>query len=211
LTKELGYIVTTGFVGTAPLNPALSENGYDEVAYNLLESTKYPSWLYPVVNGSTSIWERWNSYTNENGFGGNNGMNSFNHYALGAVGAWMYNHSLGIQRDVEQPGFKHIIFKPTYGGEVTFAKGHYDSIYGKIESAWELKNGTFTYQVTVPANTTATVYIPTNNVRTIKEGGQPIEKVKGVTFVEFKDGKAVYKLESGSYDFRSIIVGSKPE
>lgn len=211
LTKELGYIVTTGFVGTAPLNPALSENGYDEVAYDLLESTQYPSWLYPVVNGSTSIWERWNSFTHENGFGGNNGMNSFNHYALGAVGAWMYNHSLGIQRDVEQPGFKHIILKPTYGGEVTFAKGHYDSIYGKIESAWEMKNGTFTYNVTVPANTTATVYIPTNNVKTIKEGGKPIEKVQGVTFVEFNDGKAVYKLESGSYDFRSIVVGSKPE
>ncbi len=211
LTKELGYIVTTGFVGTAPLNPALSENGYDEVAYNLLESTKYPSWLYPVVNGSTSIWERWNSYTHENGFGGNNGMNSFNHYALGAVGAWMYNHSLGIQRDVQNPGFKHIIFKPTYGGEVTYAKGHYDSVYGRINSAWDLNNGTFKYNVTVPANTTATVYIPTNNVNTVKEDGQPITKAKGVKFIEFKDGKAVYEIESGSYEFRSIIAGSKPE
>jgi alpha-L-rhamnosidase len=211
LTKELGYIVTTGFVGTAPLNPALSENGYDEVAYKLLESTKYPSWLYPVVNGSTSIWERWNSYTHENGFGGNNGMNSFNHYALGALGAWMYNHSLGIQRDVMKPGFRHIILKPAYGGDVTYAKGHYDSVYGRISSGWELNNGTFKYNVTVPANTTATVYIPTNNVNTVKESGQPIAKVNGVKFIEFKDGKAVYELESGSYDFRSIIVGSTPE
>lgn len=211
LTKELGYIVTTGFVGTAPLNPALSENGYDEVAYKLLESTKYPSWLYPVVNGSTSIWERWNSYTHENGFGGNNGMNSFNHYALGAVGAWMYNHSLGIQRDIENPGFKHIIFKPAYGGDVTYAKGHYDSVYGRISSGWELNNGSFNYSVTVPANTTATVYIPTNNVNTVKEGKQPIGKAKGVKFIEFKDGKAVYELESGSYDFSSAIDSSKTE
>ncbi|WP_144549232.1 glycoside hydrolase family 78 protein [Bacillus sp. X1(2014)] len=205
LTKELGYIVTTGFVGTAPLNPALSENGYDEVAYRLLESTKYPSWLYPVVNGSTSMWERWNSYTHENGFGGNNGMNSFNHYALGAVGAWMYNHSLGILRDVNQPGFKHIIFKPAYGGEVTFAKGHYDSVYGRISSGWELKNGTFNYSVTVPANTTANVYLPATDVNKVKEGGQPIAKAKGVKFIEFKDGKAVYELESGSYEFSSTI------
>ncbi|MGM0903514.1 MAG: glycoside hydrolase family 78 protein [Bacillota bacterium] len=211
LTKELGYKVTTGFVGTAPLNPALSEHGYNEVAYDLLESTEYPSWLYPVVNGATSIWERWNSYTIEDGFGGNNAMNSFNHYALGAVGEWMYNYSLGIQRDENSPGFKHFILKPTYGGTITYAKGHYDSMYGKIESAWNVKNGTFTYKATVPANTTATLYLPTNNVKTIKEGNQPVSKVKGVKFIEFKDGTAVYELESGSYDFRSIINGSKPQ
>ncbi|MFC4321439.1 glycoside hydrolase family 78 protein [Litchfieldia salsa] len=207
LTKELGYKVTTGFVGTAPLNPALSAHGYNEVAYDLLESTEYPSWLYPVVNGATSIWERWNSYTIEDGFGGNNSMNSFNHYALGAVGEWMYNYSLGIQRDENNPGFKHFILKPTYGGTITYAKGHYDSMYGKIESSWELKNGTFTYKATVPANTTATLYIPTNNVNTIKEGNQPVKKVKGVKFIEFKDGEAVYELESGSYEFRSIVAG----
>jgi alpha-L-rhamnosidase len=211
VTRESGYIITTGFVGTAPLNPALSEFGYIEDAYKLIESTKYPSWLYPVVNGATSIWERWNSFTNEDGFGGNNGMNSFNHYALGAVGSWMYNYSLGIQRDVEQPGFKHIILQPMYGGEMTFAKGEYESIHGTIKSAWEVKNDTFIYNATVPANTTATLYLPTNNVNTIKEGNQPIKKMKGIKFVEFKDGKAVYELESGSYEFRSIIAGSKPE
>lgn len=209
VTKGLGYIVTTGFVGTAPLNPALSENGYNEDAYKLIESTKYPSWLYPVVNGSTSIWERWNSYTHENGFGGNNGMNSFNHYALGAVGAWMYNHSLGIQRDVHNPGFKHIVLKPEYGGDVTYAKGHYDSIYGRISSAWERNDGIFNYSVTVPANTTATVYIPTGSVDSIQEDGQPIANAKGIKFIEFKDGKAVFEIESGSYEFSSILSGSK--
>lgn len=205
VAEGLGYIVTTGFVGTAPLNPALSENGYSEDAYRLIESTKYPSWLYPVVNGSTSIWERWNSYTHENGFGGNNGMNSFNHYALGAVGAWMYNHSLGIQRDVNNPGFKHIVLKPEYGGDVTYAKGHYDSIYGRIISAWERKDGTFNYSVTVPANTTATVYIPAVNANSIMEDGRPIAEAKGIKFIEFKNGKAIYEVESGSYEFSSIL------
>jgi alpha-L-rhamnosidase len=207
------YSLMTGFIGTAAISKALSDNGYDDIAYRLLQQTSYPSWLYSVKNGATTIWERLNSYTVENGFGGNNSMNSFNHYSFGAVGAWMYNYSLGIQRDEDRPGFKHFILQPTPDpdGVMTWAEGHYDSMYGKIESAWSVKNGTLTYKATVPANATATVYIPTNNVNTVKEGGQPIVKAKGIKFIEFKDGKAVYKLESGSYEFRSIIAGSKPE
>ncbi|MFC0274473.1 family 78 glycoside hydrolase catalytic domain [Metabacillus herbersteinensis] len=205
------YSLMTGFIGTASISQALSENGYNDVAYRLLQQTSYPSWLYSVKNGATTIWERLNSYTVEDGFGGNNSMNSFNHYSFGAVGAWMYNQSLGIQRDPNNPGFKHFILQPTPDpdGVMTWAEGHYDSMYGRINSAWKVKNGTFTYSATVPANTTATVYIPSNNVKTIKEGGQPIAEAEGVTFVEFKDGKAVYELEAGNYDFRSIIAGSK--
>ena len=93
------YTITTGFVGTARLLPALTEGGNIEDAYKMLEQTEYASWLYPVTQGATSIWERWNSYTVENGYGGNNGMNSFNHYSLGAVGAWMMGYQVGIQRD----------------------------------------------------------------------------------------------------------------
>ena len=204
------YSLMTGFIGTAWISQALSDSGYDDAAYRLLQNTSYPSWLYPVENGATTIWERLNSYTHENGFGGNNSMNSFNHYAFGAVGAWMYSHSLGIQRDEDHPGFKHFILQPTSdpSGEMTWAKGHYDSVYGRIESSWNVENGTLTYKATVPANTTATVYIPTYNQDTVTEGGRPIETSEGVTFIEFKDGKAVYELESGSYEFRSIIATS---
>ena len=204
------YSLMTGFIGTASISSALSDNGYDEAAYRLLQNTSYPSWLYSVENGATTIWERLNSYTVEDGFGGNNSMNSFNHYAFGAVGAWMYSHSLGIQRDEHDPGFKHFVLQPTPdpSGEMTWAKGHYDSMYGRIESAWNVENGIFTYNATVPANTTATVYIPTYSEHAVTEGGQSIEQAKGVTFVEFKDGKAVYELESGSYEFRSFIATS---
>ncbi|HZH62143.1 MAG TPA: family 78 glycoside hydrolase catalytic domain, partial [Metabacillus sp.] len=107
------YSLMTGFIGTAAISKALSDNGYDDIAYRLLQQTSYPSWLYSVENGATTIWERLNSYTVEDGFGGNNSMNSFNHYSFGAVGAWMMSHSLGIERDQDKPGFKHFILQPT--------------------------------------------------------------------------------------------------
>ncbi|MCI2256142.1 family 78 glycoside hydrolase catalytic domain [Domibacillus sp. PGB-M46] len=205
------YSLMTGFIGTAAISKALSDNGYSDVAYRLLQQTSYPSWLYSVENGATTIWERLNSYTVENGFGGNNSMNSFNHYSFGAVGAWMYNYSLGIERDPESPGFKHFILQPTPDpdGVMTWAEGHYDSVYGRINSAWSVEGDTLTYKATVPANTTATVYIPTNDVSSIKEGKKPIQEVSGIEFVESKDGKAVYKLHSGSYEFTSSLSKSK--
>ncbi|QGH33563.1 Bacterial alpha-L-rhamnosidase [Gracilibacillus salitolerans] len=211
LTEELGYTITTGFLGTAPMNPALSANGHKDTAYKLLESTDYPSWLYPVVNGATSIWERWNSYTHEDGFGGNNSMNSFNHYALGAVGEWMYNYSLGIQRDANNPGFKHFNLKPEFGGTMTYAKGSYNSIHGKIESSWELSESgdIFTYEATVPANTTATLYLPTVSEKMVIEGDILASNAEGLDFVKYEDGKAVFELQSGSYEFHSVINGSE--
>lgn len=106
------YSLMTGFIGTAWISKALSDHGYHETAYRLLQNTNYPSWLYPVRQGATTIWERLNSYTLEDGFGVNNSMNSFNHYSFGAVGAWMFNHSLGIERDVDFPGFKHFVLQP---------------------------------------------------------------------------------------------------
>lgn len=133
------YSLMTGFIGTAWINMALSENGYSDVAYKLLQQTSYPSWLYPIEQGATTIWERLNSYTRLDGFGGNNSMNSFNHYSFGAVGAWMCNYSLGIQRDENYPGFKHFILKPEVDvtGAMTYAKGYYDSMYGRINSSWK--------------------------------------------------------------------------
>ncbi len=133
------YSLMTGFIGTASISQALSENGSDDVAYQLLVNKQYPSWLYSVVNGATSIWERLNSYTGENGFGGNNSMNSFNHYSFGAVVAWMYQNSLGIQRHPTKTGFQEFILKPTPdpNKNITSAKGHVNTMYGTIKSEWQ--------------------------------------------------------------------------
>jgi len=199
------YSLMTGFIATASISPALSENGRDDLAYKLLQQTTYPSWLYSVINGATTIWERLNSYTVENGFGGNNSMNSFNHYSFGAVAAWMYNHSLGIQRHPNVPAFKKFILLPTPDptGQMTFASGHYDSVYGRIESGWKVESGKLTYQASVPANTTATLYLPAASVRGITESGKPANKATGVTFLKFENGKAVYELQPGKYEFVS--------
>jgi alpha-L-rhamnosidase len=171
----------TGFIGTASISEALSVNGNHDLAYKLLTNKQYPSWLYSVVNGATSIWERLNSYTVENGFGGNNSMNSFNHYSFGAVAAWMYNYSLGIQRHPTKAGFKEFILMPTPdpNGQITEAKGHYDSMYGRIYSAWKSQQNTWTYSATVPANSTATLYLPAKSIAQISENGKSLSTWKG--------------------------------
>lgn len=199
------YSLMTGFIGTAWISKALSDHGQSELAYRLLQNDQYPSWLYSIDQGATTIWERLNGYTVENGFGGNNSMNSFNHYSFGAVGQWMMAYSLGIQRG--EPGFKSFILQPEPDptGQMTHAEGYYDSMYGRISSAWKKEAGKLTYQATVPANTTATLYLPAASEKGITEGGQPVKQSKGVTFIKFENGKAVYKLVSGSYSFQTAL------
>jgi alpha-L-rhamnosidase len=195
------YSLMTGFIGTAWISKALSDGGASDLAYRQLQNSQYPSWLYAVDQGATSIWERLNGYTIENGFGGNNGMNSFNHYSFGAVGQWMMAYSLGIQRD--EPGFRKFILQPEPDptGQMTWARGYYDSLYGRIASSWKVENGVLTYAATVPANTTTTLYLPTSSEKSVKEGGKPVDQAKGVTFIKNEKGKAVYTLKSGSYEF----------
>jgi len=192
------YSLMTGFIGTAWISKALSDNGYNEEAYKLLQNDNYPSWLYSIDQGATSIWERLNGYTVENGFGGNNSMNSFNHYSFGAVGQWMIAYSLGIQRD--EPGFRRFTLQPTPDptGEMTWAEGYYDSMYGRIKSRWELQDGQLTYETTVPANTSATLYLPANSESDIIDAD-------GCELLKFENGKAVYQLESGKYQFVSSL------
>ena len=196
------YSLMTGFIGTAWINKALSDNGYTDIAYRLLQQTSYPSWLYSVEQGATTIWERLNSYTHTHGFGGNNSMNSFNHYSFGAVGAWMYNYSLGIVRDENSPGFKHFLLKPEPDptGEMTYAKGHYVSMYGRIESNWEKKGDGYNYRFTIPANTTATLYLNASSEKNIRNGEKPFKSVKGVTYTGEENGKHVFELQSGQYE-----------
>jgi alpha-L-rhamnosidase len=195
------YSLMTGFIGTAAISDALSKNGKDKEAYQLLQQTSYPSWLYSVENGATTIWERLNSYTKENGFGGNNNMNSFNHYSFGSVGAWMINNSIGIARD--EPGFKKFILQPTPDptGKITFAKGYYDSMYGKITSEWKTIEGQTIYTMEIPANTTATLFIKASSLNKVTENGKKIKQVKDITFIGQKGDKLAFTLQSGTYKF----------
>jgi len=199
------YSLMTGFIGTSWINKALSDNGLSELSYRILHNNQYPSWLYAIDQGATSIWERLNGYTVENGFGGNNGMNSFNHYSFGAVGQWMMAYSLGIQRD--EPGFKKFILQPEPDptGVMTWAEGYYDSMYGRIGSAWKVDGKVLTYRATVPANTSATLYLPATAPGAVKEGGKNAGEANGVTFIKYESGRAVYTLKSGSYEFISNL------
>ncbi|GAA4313224.1 hypothetical protein GCM10023149_08900 [Mucilaginibacter gynuensis] len=199
------YSLMTGFVGTAWISKALSEQGYSAAAYKLLQNEQYPSWLYAVNQGATTIWERLNGYTVENGFGGNNSMNSFNHYSFGAVGQWMIAHSLGIERD--EPGFKKFTLQPEPDatGKMKFANGYYDSPYGKIASGWKLNGKLLTYNATVPANTTATLYLPAASKNNVKQNGKTVSGLTGAKFVRFEKNKAIYTLQPGSYNFTSMV------
>ena len=156
-TRAIGHTVGTGFFGTGILNQMLTEQGAVEDAWKMMLQTAFPSWLYPVTQGATTIWEHWDSYTKEKGFGGQNAMNSFNHYSLGSVLSWLYHTGLGIQRDETKPGYQHILLKPQ-PGTLEFMKGSVDSPYGVISAGWERKGDKIEYQVTIPVNTTATLF-----------------------------------------------------
>lgn len=132
-------------------------------------------------------------------------MNSFNHYSFGAVGQWMMAYSLGIQRD--EPGFRKFILQPEPDptGQMTSAEGYYESMYGRIESGWKVADGVMTYNAVVPANTTARLYLPAASVSDIRESGKKLRKAKGVTFVKYENGKALFELASGSYLFTTAL------
>ena len=208
-----GYKLSTGFIGTSILNQTLSEQGMDDLAYDLLLQRENPSWLYSVDQGATTIWERWDSYTKESGFNKHEwNMNSFNHYSYGVVSEWMFRRVAGIEADEAQPGFKHFFLMPTpddrtyfpAGQErITSVKATHESGYGLIRSEWQrTDDGRISYKATVPANSTATLYLPVlSGNDEITEGGKALEEAEGVTFKGIEDGKAVIGLESGSYEF----------
>lgn len=199
------YSLMTGFIGTAWISKALSDNGMTDIAYRQLLNTQYPSWLYPVTQGATTIWERLNSYTKKDGFGGNNRMNSFNHYSFGAVGSWLINYCIGIRRDETEPGFSHFRLQPEIDpdGKLTSAHGHYDSMYGRIESGWTVRNGSTEYRFTVPANTTATVILPAASIKNISENGKIIDKRRYAPQTIKIGGKNAisFNITSGTYTF----------
>ena len=194
--ERSNYHLQTGFLGTPLLCNVLSNFGHNDIAYRLYTQTEYPSWLFPVKQGATTMWERWNSYTIKEGFG-DVGMNSFNHYAYGAIEEWIMSHNLGIQRDENRPGYKHILMQPKIDDTFSFVKGGFRSVYGDIASAWEITPSGTEIEFTIPANTTATFTLPVSSMDNLKlKKGK-----KGVSGKSFDDGKAVYELKSGTYKF----------
>ncbi|PKO14111.1 MAG: alpha-L-rhamnosidase [Chloroflexi bacterium HGW-Chloroflexi-10] len=200
--RDQAYHLSTGFVGTPYINWVLSKAGHLNTAYALLKQTTWPSWLYSVTQGATTIWERWDGWTHDKGFQDPR-MNSFNHYAYGAIGAWMYAVIGGIDIDQDQPGYKHIVMHPQSGGGLTSATAELHSMYGIIRSAWSHKNDLFEWNIIVPANTTAAIYVPAKDVSQVMESSQPAESVPGVTFLRMENGFAVFCLVSGTYNFSS--------
>ena len=156
---EHGNCLQTGFLGTSILMATLTENGMSDIAYELLFQHKNPSWIYSIDNGATTIWERWNSYTKDKGLGPN-GMNSFNHYAYGAVCEWIWETAAGIATDVANPGFKHIIMKPIPDKRLGYIKAEYQSAAGLIKSAWRYEGNQWIWDFTIPEGATATVTLP---------------------------------------------------
>ncbi len=176
--RKRGMHLSTGFVGTPYLTQVLTREGHLDVAYALLEQKTFPSWLFPITHGATTMWERWDGWTPEKGFN-DAGMNSYNHYAYGAVGDWMYATIAGIDLDREKPGYKHIVIAPRPGGTITGARASLKSIYGLIKSEWTLAaDGTFNLRVTIPPNTTATVRLPSGKETAIEAGEHSFTEAK---------------------------------
>jgi alpha-L-rhamnosidase len=199
-----GGHLSTGFVGVGYLCPVLTNMGYTDLAYRLLMNDTFPSWGYSIKHGATTIWERWDGWTEEKGFQDPD-MNSFNHYSLGSVGEWLYSAVAGIDTDPEQPGYKGIRIHPRPGGGLTHVKAEYASIHGPIATDWKLEDRQFTLNVTIPANTTATVHVRAQSKDAVSEGGKPAQTAEGVTFLRWEDGYAVYAIGSGTYAFRASV------
>jgi alpha-L-rhamnosidase len=204
--KKMGHL-TTGFVGTPLLCKTLSAQGYEDLAFMLLNRKEYPSWLYPVTQGATTIWERWDGQKPDGTFQ-DVGMNSFNHYAYGAIGEWLYHYVAGMDIDPEAPGYKHILLAPHPGGGLTHADAEFTSLYGKVKSAWKLDGTDFVYEVTVPANTTATVTLPAAKGEQLTVNTQPVTASMKTTIKQTEKNLSI-NIGSGSYTFRYPANGLK--
>jgi alpha-L-rhamnosidase len=199
--------MATGFLGTRPLLPMLSRYGHHDLALRLLQSREFPSWGYEIVNGATTIWERWDSYTKEDAFGRHNAaMNSFSHYAFGAVCEWLFQGLAGI--DTDGAGYRRIWIRPGPPGRaggggkpaLDWVRAEYDSIRGGIRSAWRQGDG-FELVVRIPANTTATVLLPARDPDQVRVDGAAVSSVPEVRWLGVRGDRAALEVGSGEYRF----------
>jgi len=198
--EDYNYHLTTGFLGTPYLCHVLSRYNFTAVAYKLLLQESYPSWLYPVKMGATTIWERWDGIRPDSTFQ-TPGMNSFNHYSYGAIGDWMYRVVAGIDTYEDGPGYHHSRISPHPGGGLMAAAADLETGYGRLSSHWQLTEDSLTIDITIPANTTSTVYIPAPQGGLIMEGGRNLNTVKEIRIEGVEKGYLLVRLGSGEYHF----------
>lgn len=201
--EENGYKFATGFLGTKHVMLALSKHGFHDVSYKLFQQKEYPSWGYSVENGSTSIWERWDSFTKDDSKNANlnAAMNSFSHYAFGSVAEWMFQYAAGI--DASSNGYKNIIIKPAISKEMQFINGSTQTVNGTITSNWEIKKKQLFMTVEIPANTTAHIYIPSNQGNKIKVNGSKLHKVNEIQSIKTDDQFTIIEVGSGRYEIQA--------
>ncbi|MFT4664719.1 MAG: alpha-L-rhamnosidase [Polaribacter sp.] len=199
------FHLSTGFLGTPHLCHVLSSNGHADVAFKLLFQKKYPSWLYPITKGATTIWERWDGIKPDGSFQ-NTRMNSFNHYAYGAIGDWMYRVIAGIEVDSKQPGYKHILIQPQPTKELSYAKATYQSLHGLIVSDWSYKEGRFYLDVILPPNTSASITLPKATLNEVLEGDTRIKSANGILESVQEGEDVIIELGSGSYQFSYPMI-----
>ncbi len=198
--KNYDNHLTTGFLGTPNLCHVLTRFGYTDVAYKLLLQDTYPSWLYPVKMGATTIWERWDGEKPDSTFE-TPGMNSFNHYSYGAIGDWMYRKMVGLDTYEDGPGYKHIRVQPHIGGGFSNASASLQTYYGTLSGGWKVESDKIEMDVEIPANTTATVYIPAANADAVTESGKALQAISEIKITGLEDGYVVLQLGSGVYHF----------
>ena len=198
--KSYGNHLTTGFLGTPHLCHVLTRFGYTDIAFKLLLKEDYPSWLYPVKMGATTIWERWDGQKPDSSFQ-TPGMNSFNHYAYGAIGDWMYRILVGLDTYEDGVGYKHIKIMPHIGGGFTNAAASLQTYYGTVSSGWKIENDKLLMDIEIPANATATVYVPAANAGTITESGKAVSTLTDVKVSGTENGYVLLQVGSGKYHF----------
>jgi alpha-L-rhamnosidase len=197
--KRMGHL-TTGFLGTPALTRMLSDNGYLKEAYALLLREEYPSWLYEVKQGATTVWERWDGLRPDSSFQ-DAGMNSLNHYAYGAVGDWLYRTVAGLNDDPTEPGYRHVIVRPRPGPGFNFAKATLMTPYGLASSGWRLENGRMTVTVRVPPNAHGTVVLPGARLESVREGATAVQAAAGVRSARQQGDDVTVEVGSGDYEF----------
>lgn len=200
LLEENEYHLTTGFVGTPYLNLVLAQEGHYDVAYKLLLQTDYPSWLYQVTRGATTIWEHWDGIKEDGSFWSKD-MNSFNHYAYGAIGDFLYRCVAGIEQEEQFPGYHKFLIQPHPGGGLTSAAAGLESMYGTIRSEWTIHSGTMELLAVVPPNSSATVYLPDAELVDVLENGLQLQQVRGIHSAEQVEPNVKVTLGSGEYRF----------
>ncbi|MEU8797714.1 family 78 glycoside hydrolase catalytic domain [Spirillospora sp. NPDC048819] len=199
LVEAAGPALTTGFLGVGLAAPVLDACGRPDLAHALLRRTGPPSWLYPLRHGATTIWERWDGYTEERGFQAA-AMNSFNHYALGSIGEWLYQGVAGLSQAPGSTGYRELLIRPR-PGTLTWARAAYESVRGTVRTGWARADGELRLEVSVPPGATAIVHVPTGDPGGVRESGVPVAGAAGIQIIGTEPGALLCRVTSGDYRF----------